>query len=404
MQNKMRKIAVSAACFLGFAAIACAQVSGIEGIVKDPDGKPIVGAIVKIERKDIKGNYSVKSEKKGHYGHYGLPLGTYKLTLEIDGKTADVVDNVRTRLGDPLSIPFNLHPARPQQAAGGPGGGIAPPPPPPEKDRTMSKEERAAIEKANKEKEAILAKNKALNEAFQAGKAAVEKAASEQDPDAQALAAKKGADYDTAIENFKKAADMDATQSVIWANLADAYVSDSKVKPAEAADLRTKGIEAYKKAIELKPDDPTLYNNYALVLGYQKQIPEAQAALEKAAQLDPPGAGRYYYNLGAVLVNTGQNDPAGVAFKKAIDADPNYADAQYQYGIYLTSQAKTDTKTGAVTAVPGTIEAFQKYLDLKPDGPFAESAKGMISMLGGKVTTTFANPAAPKAAPAKKKK
>jgi tetratricopeptide (TPR) repeat protein len=139
------------------------------------------------------------------------------------------------------------------------------------------------------------------------------------------------------------------------------------------------------------------------VLGYQKQIPEAQAALEKAAILDPPGAGRYYYNLGAVLVNTGQNDAAGVAFKKAIDADPEYADAQYQYGIYLTSQAKTDA-SGKVSAVPGTIEAFQKYLDLKPDGPFAESAKGMIQMLGGTVTTTFQNPNAPKGkTPAKKK-
>ena len=57
-----------AACFLGFAAAASAQVSGIEGIVKDPDGKPIVGAVIKIERQDIKGNYTVKTDKKGHYG------------------------------------------------------------------------------------------------------------------------------------------------------------------------------------------------------------------------------------------------------------------------------------------------------------------------------------------------
>ena len=234
--------------------------------------------------------------------------------------------------------------------------------PPPEKDRSLSKEQREAMEKQNKEREAQIAKNKALNEAFTAGKAAVE-----------------AKNWDGAIENFKKASEMEGgNQSVIWANLADAYANAAKEKPTDATTLRQSAIDAYKKAIELKPDDASLYNNYALVLGYQKQIPEAQAALEKAAQLDPPGAGRYYYNLGAVLVNTGQNDPAGVAFKKAIDADPNYADAQYQYGIFLTSQAKTDT-SGKVTAVPGTIEAFQKYLDLKPDGPFADSAKGMIT-------------------------
>jgi tetratricopeptide (TPR) repeat protein len=384
MYNKLRNLAVFAACFLGFAAAASAQVSGLEGTVKGPDGNPIAGAVVKIERKDIKGNYPVKTDKKGHWGHYGLPLGTYKLTLEVDGKVADQVDNVRTRLGDPLSIPFNLRPAQPQQAA---GGGAPQAAPPPEKDRSMSKEERAAMEKANKEREAQIAKNKDLNDAFQAGKAAVE-----------------AKNWDGAVENFKKASAMDGgNQPVIWANLADAYGSEAKEKPTDAATLRGQAIDAYKKAIELKPDDPSLYNNYALVLGYQKQIPEAEAALTKAAELDPPGAGRYYYNLGAVLVNTGQNDPAGVAFKKAIDADPNYADAQYQYGIYLLSQAKTDS-SGKITAVPGTIEAFQKYIDLKPDGPFVEQAKQMIETLGGRVTTTFQNPSAPKkTAPTKKK-
>jgi tetratricopeptide (TPR) repeat protein len=386
MVNNARKLAVFAACFLGFAAAASAQVSGIEGNVKSPDGSPVVGAVIKIERKDIKGNYNVKSDKKGHYGHYGLPLGTYKLTVEVDGKVVDQVDNVRTRLGDPLNVPFNLRPAAPPQAAQG-GTPAAAAAPAPEKDRSMSKEERAAMEKANKEREAQIAKNKALNEAFQAGKAGIE-----------------AKNYDVAIENFKKASEMDGgNQPVIWANLADAYSSSAKEKPSDAATLRQSAIDAYKKAIELKPDDATLYNNYALVLGYQKQIPEAQAALEKAAQLDPTGAGRYYYNLGAVLVNTGQNEPAGAAFKKAIDADPNYADAQYQYGIYLTSQAKTDA-SGKVTAVPGTIEAFQKYIDLKPDGPFAEQAKGMIQMLGGTVTTTFSNPNAPKSSPSKTKK
>lgn len=388
MQIKMSNLAVMAACFLGFAVAATAQVSGLEGVVTGPDGAPIKDAIVKIERKDIKGNYQVKTDKKGHYGHYGLPLGTYKLTLLVNDKVADQVDNVRTRLGDPLNIPFKLMPAKPQQAANGAPGGQQQAAPPPEKDRSMSKEERAAMEKQNKEREAQIAKNKALNEAFQAGKAANE-----------------AKNYDVAIENFKKASELEGgNQSVIWANLADAYIAASKAKPTEAQDLRAKGIEAYKKAIEMKPDDATLYNNYALALAAQKQIPEAQAALEKAAQLDPPGAGRYYYNLGAVLVNTAQNDPAGVAFKKAIDADPNYADAQYQYGIYLTSKAQTDSKTGKVTAVPGTIEAFQKYIDLKPDGPFAEQAKGMIQMLGGTVSTTFSNPNAPKSTPKTKKK
>ena len=34
-----------------------------------------------------------------------------------------------------------------------------------------------------------------------------------------------------------------------------------------------------------------------------------QAELKKAAELDPPNAGKYYYNLGAMLVNAGQTEP-----------------------------------------------------------------------------------------------
>jgi tetratricopeptide (TPR) repeat protein len=381
MHRKLRNLAVAAACFLGFAVAACAQVSGVEGTVKDAQGNPIVGAVVKIDRKDIKGSYNVKTDKKGHYGHYGLPLGTYKITVLVEDKPIDQMDNVRTRLGDPQNINFQ---ARPQQAAQQQAGGQQQPPP--EANRSMSKEQKAEYEKANKAREEAIAKNKALNEAFSGGKTAME-----------------AKDYDTAITQFQKASEMDPSQTVIWSNLADAYISASKAKPTEANDLRQKGIEAYKKAIEIKPDDATFYNNMALALALQKQIPEAQAALEKAATLDPPGAGRYYYNLGAVLVNTGQNEPAGQAFKKAIDADPTYADAQYQYGITLTAQAKTEAN-GKITPVPGTIEAFQKYLDLKPDGPFADSAKQMIQMLGGTVTTGFSNPNAPKSTPAKKKK
>ncbi len=90
-------------------------------------------------------------------------------------------------------------------------------------------------------------------------------------------------------------------------------------------------------------------------------------------------------------MNNGQTDPAGEAFKKAIEADPNYADAQYQYGIFLIGKAKLGDD-GKYVPVAGTREAFEKYLALKPDGPFAESAKGMLATLSGSVDTSYQNP------------
>ena len=91
-------LAAAGACLLALTSFA--QITAIEGDVKGVDGAPLKGALVKIERKDIKGNYKVKTDKKGHFFHAGLPLGTYKVILEVDGKDMDSVDGVRTRLSN----------------------------------------------------------------------------------------------------------------------------------------------------------------------------------------------------------------------------------------------------------------------------------------------------------------
>lgn len=384
MSFKLRSLALAAFGLTLLAVPSIAQVTGVEGDVKGPDGAPLANAVVHFERTDIKGNYTVKTNKKGHYGHYGLPLGTYNVTLEVDGQVKDKVSNFRTKLGDPTPLMFNLKDQEQKnkevQKAAETGTLTK------EQERGMSKEQKEQLDKATKAREAALAKNKALNDAFQAGKTAME-----------------AKNYQEAVDQFKKAAEMDATQNVIWAQLADASMMLATTKPAEADAIRQQGFDAYKKAIELKPDEAAYYNNYALALAKAKKLDEAKQNLEKAAQLDPPGAGRYYYNMGALLVNSSQNEAAGEEFKKAITLDPNYADAQYQYGLYLASKATADAK-GNVVAQPGTIESLQKYLELKPDGGYAQNAKDLIAQLGGKVDTSYSNPSAPKkAAPAKKK-
>lgn len=373
MPTRLKTVALSAAALLIFACSAFAQVSSLEGDVKDENGQPLKGALVKIDRLDIKGHYQVKTDKKGHYFHTGLPLGTYKITLEVDGKDVDNVNNVRTSLGDSTPINFNLQETKKrqqslQQAAA--SGTLTK-----EQERGMSAEQKAALEKATKEREQALAKNKQLNDAFNQG-----------------MTAMQGKQWDAAIDAFNKANTMDPKQVVIWAHLADAYMQAGTQKTgADQQAAYDKGLDAYSKAIELKPDDASYHNNYALALVKIKKIPEAQAELTKAAQIDPQNAGKYYYNLGAVMVNTGQNEAAGQAFKKAIELDPNYADAQYQYGMYLLGQAKV-TPDGKVIPADGTKEALQKYLELKPTGPFADSAKGALASIEGSVATTYTNP------------
>jgi len=378
------KVARLAAPLFLLAGLGLTQTSSIAGEVKGEDGQPLKDALVKINRKDIRGNYKVKTNKKGEFFHAGLPLGNYDVILEVNGKDVDRVNSVRTRLGDATAISFNLQALKQRQESfqrAAETGKLTS-----EQARELSGEQRAALERASKERQQQMAKNKVLNDAFNVGM--------------QALQDKQ---FDAAVDSFTKAAEFDPKQHVVWAHLADAYMGQASAKTgAEQDAILAKGLEMYVKALELKPEEAAYHNNYALALARAKKFPEAQAELQNAAQLDPPNAGRYYYNLGALLVNSGQLEPAGDAFKKAIEADANYADAHYQFGMYLVAKATT-TPEGKIVPPPGTREAFQKYLDLKPTGPFADSAKSMLATLEIQIQTQYLSPEAQKKAAKKKK-
>jgi tetratricopeptide (TPR) repeat protein len=379
-------VAAVAACLLALTSFA--QITALEGMVIGENGAPLVKALVKITRTDIKGSYKCNTDKKGHYFYNGLPLGNYNIAIEVEGKDMDAVNGVRTRLGDPTAVNFDLQKTAKQRAAqqsqmqaaaAGTGPGLSK-----EVERGMSKEQKEAYDKAIKEREASMKKNKELNDAFSAG-----------------MAAMQSKDYATAVVSLTKASELDPKQVAVWAQLADAHVNAATTKTGAEFDAEmAKGIEGYNKALELNPADAATHNNFALALGKAKKFPEMQAELQKAAELDPPKAGQYYYNLGAMLVNAGQSEPAGQAFKKAIELDPKHADSYYQWGVYLLGKASF-AADGKVTPVAGTVEAFQKYLELAPTGQFADSAKGMLASLDAKLDTAYKNPNAP--APKKKK-
>jgi len=359
---------------------AWAQTGAISGKVLGEDGAPLKGAVVKFQRIGIKGNYSVKTDKKGGYIYVGLPLGKYRISVEVDGKERDFVDNASNHCGsDPVEINFDLHSKAQQNAVlnkAAETGQLTQ-----EQERGLSAEQKAAVEGQMKEREKLASKNKALNDAYNAGRTAA--------------AAKQ---YDEAVKQFNAAAEIDPNQVAIWTNLADSYIGlgDGKTDAAEKQAAYDKASDAYQKALAINPDDAAVHNNYGLALVKMKKIEDAQAELQKAATLDPPSAGKYFYNLGAILTNIGQTEAAGAEFKKAIDADPNYAEAQYQYAIYLSAKMPPPDKDGKLTAPPGMTEALQKYLALSPNGPNAESAKGLLAMLGTGVQTTYQNPNAKK--------
>ena len=330
----------------------------------------------------MKGHYEVKTNKKGEYFYMGIPAGgKYKIELYMSGKKegtpTDMVNIPRLAMGDPMTNDFDLSQMAARRAAmtKAVDSGQAPP----ELSREMSAADKAQMEKVMKDRAAAMQKNKALQESFNNGMTALQ-----------------AKDFQAAIDNFKKAGEIDPKQPVIWGNAAEAYMGIAKSKNgAEKDEALNAAVENYNKALELKPDDAGMHNNLALALAQMKKFPESKAELEKAAALDPPSAGKYYYNLGAILTNTGQTEPALEAFRKAIDLTPNYADAHYQYAVALSAKMQVQPD-GKVIAPPGMNEELQKYLELAPDGPNAQAAKDLMAASGGAIQTKYVNPDAGK--------
>jgi len=84
----------------------CAGTSVLEGVVKDPNGRPVKGADVRIEAKNF--SRIVKTDANGRYVCNGLGVATYKATLVINGQVKASIANAKTQAGKPAQLNFNL--------------------------------------------------------------------------------------------------------------------------------------------------------------------------------------------------------------------------------------------------------------------------------------------------------
>lgn len=95
--------------FVGLLVLTCSTWAGtpaLEGVVKNATGRPIKGADVRIEARNF--SKIVKTDANGHYISDGLAVGTYKVTLVVNGSVKSSILNAKTQLGKPTQLNFNL--------------------------------------------------------------------------------------------------------------------------------------------------------------------------------------------------------------------------------------------------------------------------------------------------------
>ncbi len=351
------------------APVAFAQTTGtVKGTCKDSEGKPIVGAEVEWTGTESGHTYKLKTNNKGEYFSLGIVPGKYNVKFIKDGKEIFHINNITVGL-DEVVQDLDL---KKEQVKAAEGQGLTP---------EQAKAKAEANAKAASETKTVGTLNEKLNAA---------KAASD------------AGDFETAIATLNEANQIDSTRDLIWFKLGDAYrmSAPKQTDPEEKKKRYEMAATNYQKAIEVRsasetaqkdPDNSlkmaAYYNNLAEAYSKSNKIDDSVANYDKAAQLDGAHAATYFFNEGAVLTNAGKVDAAITAFDKVIAADPTKADAYYWKGVNLIGKATL--KGDKMVAPEGTAEAFQKYLELQPEGKLAQPAKDMLASIGATIETGF---------------
>jgi tetratricopeptide (TPR) repeat protein len=327
----------------------------IHGHAQDPGGVAMTNASVQLSLDGKTPKYTFTADQNGDYKGDGIAPGTYVVTLfQGTDKAVDRFENVKITAGTDTLQDFDLSRA--------------------DYLNKLSPEERKAIEDAKAKNAGIMKDNeviKKLNTMLQ-----------------QARDDDKAKKYDDAASLMQQATQAKPDSSILWLELGTAQVGQKKFDDA---------ITSLKKAIDVdtasKKPSPEIQaaanNGLGEAYASSNKIPDATAAYDSAAKLLPANAGMYYTNETIVLSRTTQTDATVAAADKAIAADPNKAIPYYLKGQALISKATVDPKTQQIVAPPGTAEAYEKYIDLDPNGPFVQPAEQVLAEIGQKVNSKY---------------
>ena len=182
--------------------------------------------------------------------------------------------------------------------------------------------------------------------------------------------------------------------SVLWMRLAQAQLGLKKYDEAEASFKKTLDLDPASKKPNLGVQG-TAEAGLGEIYARAGKVPEANAAYDAAAKVDPTSASLYLKNEAVIFSQLGNADAQVAAADEAIKVAPNEALAYYLKAQGLIGKATVDA-SGRYVLPPGCAEAYQKYLELAPTGQYAKDVKGILDQAATKVDTTYKAPKAGK--------
>ncbi|MBX3279347.1 MAG: carboxypeptidase regulatory-like domain-containing protein [Acidobacteria bacterium] len=389
MTGKFLRLAI-AVCALTLSAytFALAQVGRIEGDVKKAGTEePIIGATIEIVRTDIRGNYKVTSDKKGHFIHAGVPyVGTYTLLVSADGYAPTYLAGIRPT-GELMKIELSEGDGRKltiddvKALAGGARPGAAP---------ASTKQQAEDAKKQQEEIEKIKASNEKIKADFENMKKSFE----------EGLALNNQKDYSGAITKFKEAQGFDPDQHVIPANLALALYNrgatqlnagqrdaakqdftDAAAAAGQAIQILEPKLSDPAQAVQLKKSKVSYLKIKADAQSVLAQRFGDTAAAESAvkdynlaAELSDVAEEKKQFSLKAAksLYEAGMIEQAIEAYSQFLTKDQDNIEALYNLGLAYASVAKFQE----------SANTLQRFVDKAPENdPRVAETKAVIKDL-----------------------
>ncbi|MGC9158269.1 MAG: hypothetical protein ACP5FH_04705 [Terracidiphilus sp.] len=374
---------------------AAAPMGKIHGEVIDATGVPQMAGTVSLSNDSgHTSKYTFPVSSAGEYSGEAAP-GTYTLIFRLPNmpqdKMVDMIDGVKIVAGQDLLQDDDMSrkefidklPASKQKELMEL-----------KKHNSEAMKENAVIREVNEDLKTV---NDDLNQAGEARQLAIQQLGA--GASAADIAAKtdaiQTAKY-TEIETLmQKDTQLKPDASVLWAQLGQAQTDLKQYADAEVSYKKVLALESASKKPNLEAQGAA-YSGLGEVYARSGKVPEANAAFDSAAKINPAQAGFYLRNEAIIFFQ--ENNPAAqaAAADEAIKADPNSAIEYYLKGNGLVVNATVDPKTQQLIAPPGCLEAYQKYLELDPKGPYAAEVRGILAGFGQKIESTYKAPSSHK--------
>lgn len=131
-------------------------------------------------------------------------------------------------------------------------------------------------------------------------------------------------------------------------------------------------IAAYRKAVELKPDDSGLKEELADVLIAAERYEEGIELYGEALKGGDKALDQAFFDMAQGFNRKGKADLAGMLFHKVLEINPDYSECYYELGVYYFYEKKDNEQAKKM---------LDRYLEVGQDQSHKDNATAILTVM-----------------------